>query len=91
LRRQSEHDMNVTRGEKFATTCCEPPFPSAGLTLWTMAIATTVVGDGGTLSTAGALIDMGEVCQFFCVNGPVLFLGMGARGKGQRPFPRPAM
>jgi hypothetical protein len=23
-----------------------------------------------------------EVCQFFCVNGPVLFLGMGARGKG---------
>ena len=32
-----------------------------------------------------------QVCQFFCVNGPVLFLGMGARGKGQRPFPRPAM
>jgi hypothetical protein len=32
-----------------------------------------------------------KVCQFFCVNGPVLFLGMGARGKGQCPFPRPAM
>jgi hypothetical protein len=62
LRRQSENDMNVTRGEKFATTCCEPPFPSARLTLWTMAIATTVVGDGGTLSTAGALIDMAAQC-----------------------------
>jgi hypothetical protein len=23
-----------------------------------------------------------EVCQLFCVNGQVLFLGMGARGKG---------
>jgi hypothetical protein len=34
-----------------------------------------------------------EVCQFFCVNGRGLFLGlgMGARGKGQRLFPRPAM
>ena len=35
--------------------------------------------------------DNKKVCQFFCVNGPVLFLGMGARGKGQRPFPRPAV
>lgn len=34
-----------------------------------------------------------QVCQFFCVNGRGLFLvlGMGARGKGQRLFPRPAM
>ena len=32
-----------------------------------------------------------QVCQLFCVNDQVLFLGMGARGKGQRPFPRPAM
>jgi hypothetical protein len=39
----------------------------------------------------GASHQQCEVCQFFCVNGPVLFLGMGARGKGQRPFPRPAM
>jgi hypothetical protein len=34
-----------------------------------------------------------QVCQFFCVNDRGLFLGlgMGARGKGQRLFPRPAM
>jgi hypothetical protein len=32
-----------------------------------------------------------EVCQFFCVNDQVLFFGMGARGKGQHPFPRPAI
>jgi hypothetical protein len=32
-----------------------------------------------------------KVCQLFCVNGRVLFLGMGARGKGPYPFPRPAM
>jgi hypothetical protein len=36
-------------------------------------------------------MEVSEVCQFFCVNGPVLFFGMGARGKGQHPFPRPAM
>lgn len=62
MRRQSENDMNVRRGEKFAATCFEPPFPSAGLTLRTVAIATAVVGDGGTLSTAGALIDMAAEC-----------------------------
>ncbi len=39
------------------------------------------------------VVPAAEVCQFFCVNGPGLFLGlgMGARGKGQRLFPRPAM
>jgi hypothetical protein len=26
-----------------------------------------------------------EVCQLFCVNDQVLFLGMGARGKGAIP------
>ena len=41
LWRQSENDMDVTRGEKFAAPCGEPPFPSARLTLWTVAIATT--------------------------------------------------
>ena len=25
------------------------------------------------------------MCQFFCVNGPVSILGMGARGKGRVP------
>jgi len=47
-------------------------------------------GEGEGAAEEGGLI-LSEVCQFFCVNGPVLFLGMGARGKGQRPFPRPAM
>ena len=27
-----------------------------------------------------------QVCQDFCVNGQVLFLGMGRRGRGQFPF-----
>jgi hypothetical protein len=31
------------------------------------------------------------VCQFFCVNDQVLFLGMGARGKAQGLFPRSSM
>lgn len=43
-------------------------------------------------SLAGHFL-VAEVCQFFRVNGRVLFLGlgMGARGKGQRLFPRSAM
>jgi hypothetical protein len=28
-----------------------------------------------------------QVCQFFCVNDQVLFLGMGCRGRGTRPLP----
>jgi hypothetical protein len=32
-----------------------------------------------------------EMCQLFCVNDPGFVLGMGARGKGQHPFPRPAI
>jgi hypothetical protein len=31
------------------------------------------------------------VCQDFCVNDQVLFLGMGCRGRGRFPFPCPAM
>src|SRR5690349_25015057 len=32
-----------------------------------------------------------QVCQLFCVNDPGFVFGMGARGKGQHPFPRPAI
>jgi hypothetical protein len=79
LRRQSEHDMNVTRGEKFAATCGEPPFASAGLTLRTVAIAATVIRDGGAMSTAGALIDMAAEC------------GGATAGNGEQDFDvRPA-
>ena len=62
-------------------------FPRAG-------IPELGVNDGDALKFLARLLGddlVEEVCQFFCVNGPVLFLGMGARGKGQRPFPRPAM
>ncbi len=41
LRRQSEHDMDVGRGEQFAATCLDPAFAGARLTLWAMAIAAT--------------------------------------------------
>jgi hypothetical protein len=58
LRRQSEHDMDVGRGEQFAATCLDPAFAGARLTLWAMAIAATVIRDGGAMSTAGALIDV---------------------------------
>jgi hypothetical protein len=34
---------------------------------------------------------LAKVCQLFCVNERVLVFGMGARGKGQHPFPRPAI
>jgi hypothetical protein len=32
-----------------------------------------------------------KVCQFFCVNGQILFFGDGVPGKGQFPFPGPAL
>ena len=58
LRRQSEDHMHVARGEKFLAPRFEPAFASARLALWAMAISATVVGDGGAISAAGALIDM---------------------------------
>ena len=54
--------MDVGRGEQFAPSCLDPAFASARLTLWAMAIAATVIGDGGTMSAAGALIDMTAKC-----------------------------
>jgi hypothetical protein len=58
LRRQSEHDMDVGRREQFAAPCFDPAFASAGLTLRTVPIAATVIRDGGTMSAAGAFIDV---------------------------------
>src|SRR5271165_3211492 len=58
LLRQSEDDMGVGRREKFAAPCFEPVFAGTGLTLRAMPISAAVVGDGGAMSTAGALIDM---------------------------------
>jgi hypothetical protein len=53
LRRQSEDDMGVGRGEKFAAPGLKPAFAGARLTLRAMPISAAVIGDGGTMSTAG--------------------------------------
>jgi len=58
LGRQSENHMHVGRGEKFAATCLEPAFAGACLTLRAVAVSAAVIGDGGAMSTVGALIDM---------------------------------
>ncbi len=54
--------MDVGRGEQFAPSCLDPAFASARLTLWAMAIATTVIRDGGTMSATGAFIDVTAEC-----------------------------
>src|ERR1700751_365504 len=58
LRGQGEDDVDIGRGQQFTTTRRDPAFARTGLTLRAVSVATTVVGDGGTMSAAGALIDM---------------------------------
>ena len=62
LRRKCEDHMDVARGKKFFLTCCNPAFTSRGLTLRAVSIAAAVVGDGGTMPAAGALIEMTAEC-----------------------------
>jgi len=50
--------MDVVRRQKFSLPCRDPLFPSSGLTLRAVAIPAAVVGDGGTMPAAGALIEM---------------------------------
>src|SRR2546426_6251485 len=50
--------MEVGRGEQFALTCLEPTFAGARLTFRAVPIAAAVIRDGGTMSTAGAFIDV---------------------------------
>src|SRR5260370_12397556 len=50
--------MEIARGEKLLLARSDPAVPSGGLTLGAMAIATAVIGDGGTMSAAHALIEM---------------------------------
>src|SRR5207302_11175194 len=52
-----------TRRSSDLPSCLDPGFASARLTLRAMAIAATVIGDGGTMSAAGALIDMTAECR----------------------------
>src|SRR5215470_9002339 len=58
LRRQSENDVDVGRGQQFKATCLNPAFTRTDLTLGAVPITAAVVRDGGTMSAAGALIEM---------------------------------
>src|SRR5258708_35130800 len=60
--RQCEDHMDVTRREKFSSTCSDPPFPRRSLALRAVPVAAGVVGDGGAMSAAGALIEMPAKC-----------------------------
>src|SRR6266481_6841034 len=62
LRRKCEDHMDVARREKFSLTCGDPAFPGRGLTLRAVSVAAAVVGDGGTMPAAGALIEMTAEC-----------------------------
>src|SRR5439155_20002076 len=55
---QCEDHVQVAGREKFSSTRSDPAVPSSGLTLRAVAIAAAVIGDGGTMSAAGALIEM---------------------------------
>jgi len=58
LRRQGEDDVDIGRGQQFTTTRRDPAFARTRLTLGAVPVATAVVGDGGTMSAADALIDV---------------------------------
>src|SRR5258707_13028808 len=73
--------MEIARGEKLLLARSDPAVPRGGLTLGAMAIATAVIGDGGTMSAAHALIEMtAESGGTTTPNGPQYFhvLPMGA-------------
>ncbi len=63
LRRKCEDHMDVARREKFSLTCGDPAFPGRGLTLRAVSIAAAVIGDGGTMPAASALIQMTAECS----------------------------
>src|SRR6202795_5362248 len=54
--------MDVARWEKFSLTCCDPAFPGSSLTLRAVPVPAGVVGDGGAMSAAGALVEMTAEC-----------------------------
>src|SRR5215475_12874175 len=62
LRRKREDHMDVARRKKFSLTCGDPAFPGRSLTLRAVAIAAAVVGDGGPMPAAGALVEMTAEC-----------------------------
>src|SRR3974377_999752 len=54
--------MDVARREKFLLTRSDPAIACRRLTLGAVAIAAAVVGNGGTMPAARALIDMTAEC-----------------------------
>src|ERR1700730_6181693 len=54
--------MEIAGGEKLLLARSNPAVPSGGLTLRAMAIAAAVIGDGGTRSATGALVEMAAEC-----------------------------
>src|SRR5260370_42311698 len=54
--------MDVARRKKFSLARGDPLLPRSGLTLRAVAIPAAVVGDGGTMPAAGALIEMAAEC-----------------------------
>ena len=58
LRRQCENNMDVARRKKFLATRYDPTVAGSGLTLRAVPVSAAVVGDGGAMSTAGALVEM---------------------------------
>ena len=59
---QCENDVHVAGRKKFSSTRSDPALPSGDLTLRAVAIAAAVIRDGGTMSAAGALVEMTAEC-----------------------------
>jgi hypothetical protein len=57
LVRQGKDNMDIGNRQKFTLPSHDPLVASTALTLWAMAIATAVIGDGA-IATARALIAM---------------------------------
>src|SRR5260370_38725325 len=55
--RQCEDHMDVTRREKFSSTCGDPPFPRRLLALRTVPVAAGVAEGGGAKPGAGARVE----------------------------------
>src|SRR5580692_1676924 len=71
---QCEDHVQIACREKFSLTRSDPAVPRSGLTLRAMAIAAAVIGDGGTMPAAGALIEMTAQCGGTTpANGPQHF------------------
>src|SRR5260370_37487354 len=62
LMRQCEDHMDVTRREKFSSTCSDPPFPRRSLALRAVPVASASVGDEAAMPAAAALIEMPAKC-----------------------------